>query len=108
VADHRGVRAVSSPRAWAFANLIGGNAMQLATLSPGDAFKVLMLLFSGVTQLDLAAPMDVFGRVRSVRTVSAAALTLPALQLLPSAPAVDARVVIDRNRITGGGVLTRG
>jgi hypothetical protein len=36
------------------------------TLQPGQPFTVAMLLFPGVTQLDLTAPLEVFGRVRGV------------------------------------------
>jgi cyclohexyl-isocyanide hydratase len=63
-------------------------------LEPGQPFTVAMLLFPGVTQLDLTGPLEVFGRVRGVSVqlvaksrdpVSAASMTPPAMQILPSA-----------------------
>lgn len=63
-------------------------------LEPGQPFTVAMLLFPGVTQMDSTAPLEVFGRVRGVSVqlvaksrdpVSVAALTPPAMQILPSA-----------------------
>ena len=62
-------------------------------LNPGDPFKVVMLVYPGVTQLDLTGPAEVFGRVRGVsvdlawkntQPVAAAAMTPPALHLVPS------------------------
>lgn len=63
-------------------------------LEPGQPFTVAMLLFPGVTQLDLTGPLEVFGRVRGVSVqlvaksrdpVSVASMTPPAMQILPSA-----------------------
>jgi cyclohexyl-isocyanide hydratase len=63
-------------------------------LEPGQPFTVAMLLFPGVTQLDLTGPLEVFGRVRGVSVqlvaksrdpVSVASLSPPAMQILPSA-----------------------
>ncbi len=63
-------------------------------LEPGHPFTVAMLLFPGVTQLDLTGPLEVFGRVRGVSVqlvaksrdpVSVATMTPPAMQILPSA-----------------------
>ena len=68
--------------------------MSPTKLEPGQPFTVAMLLFPGVTQLDLTAPLEVFDRVRGVSVqlvaksrdpVSVAALTPPAMQILPSA-----------------------
>jgi hypothetical protein len=36
------------------------------TLQPGQTFTVGMLLLGGITQPDLTAPLEVFGRVRGV------------------------------------------
>ena len=37
-----------------------------ALLQPGDPFRIAMLLFPGITQLDLTGPYEVFKRVRGV------------------------------------------
>ncbi len=67
--------------------------MTASKLTPGDPFKVVMLLYPGVTQLDLTGPAEVLGRVRGVSVelawkntfpVTAAAMTPPGIQLVPS------------------------
>ena len=42
----------------------------LPALKPGDPFKVAMLLFPNLTQLDLTGPHEVFKRVRGVEVVT--------------------------------------
>jgi cyclohexyl-isocyanide hydratase len=42
----------------------------LPFLRPGDPFKVALLLFPNLTQLDLTAPHEVFKRVRGVEAVT--------------------------------------
>ncbi|HRX89377.1 MAG TPA: DJ-1/PfpI family protein [Steroidobacteraceae bacterium] len=62
-------------------------------LESGESFKVVMLLYPGVTQLDLTGPAEVFGRVRGVSVdlawkntepVTAAAITPPGMRFVPS------------------------
>ena len=79
-------------------------------LEPGHPFTVAMLLFPGVTQLDLTGPLEVFGRVRGVSVqlvaksrdpVSVASMTPPAMQILPSA-CFDDIVTADLLCVPGG------
>ena len=42
----------------------------ISILRPGDPFKVALLLFPNLTQLDLTAPHEVFKRVRGVEAVT--------------------------------------
>jgi cyclohexyl-isocyanide hydratase len=84
--------------------------MPTEKLQPGQPFTVAMLLFPGVTQLDMTGPLEVFGRVRGVSVqlvaksrdaVSAASLTPPAMQILPSA-CVDDIATADLLCVPGG------
>ena len=45
-------------------------AAHVPTLKPGDPFKVAMLLFPNLTQLDLTGPHEVFKRVRGVEVIT--------------------------------------
>ena len=45
-------------------------AAHVPTLKPGDPFKVVMLLFPNLTQLDLTGPHEVFKRVRGIEVVT--------------------------------------
>ncbi len=45
-------------------------AAHVPTLKPGDPFKVVMLLFPNLTQLDLTGPHEVFKRVRGIDVIT--------------------------------------
>ena len=72
------------------------------------SLTVGMVLFPNLTQLDLTGPYEVFARLPDTKvsliaeTITPHWLSLNLLALFGAEP-VDGRVVIDRNRLTGGG-----
>jgi transcriptional regulator GlxA family with amidase domain len=70
---------------------------------PGP-LAVGMVLFPGVTQLDLTGPYEVFCRMPNTKVHLLAATDEPVRSEFGLTIAPELRVVIDRNRITGGGV----
>jgi len=59
----------------------------------GMALRIAMLLFPGLTQLDLTGPYEIFWRLPDAPGELCGAQAVP-----------GERIAVDRNRITGGGV----